>query len=207
MPDQQSTASDHRLTTADHQSTAAVYGGDQRSMVAVNDGRRWRTIVDHHRTTDQRWLIGRVGSWPGPGLGHGPHTSASLNVSALDKPHFKLENPLRRFIHESNPDDAGGGWTNERVTRVLRGNVANPRYCSKYEVQNLYKVQMAAGSQYQVTIPMVLEGGTCHPLIGGSTCKIPPPLTGGPSSLTGGPTPLTVGPASLTDVAAGQMRG
>ncbi|GJT33349.1 hypothetical protein Tco_0923768 [Tanacetum coccineum] len=36
---------------------------------------------------------------------------ASLNVSALDKPHFKLENPLRRFIHESNPDDADDGVT------------------------------------------------------------------------------------------------
>ncbi|GKD53223.1 hypothetical protein Tco_1286610 [Tanacetum coccineum] len=31
---------------------------------------------------------------------------ASLDVSALDKPHLKLENLLRRFIHESNPDDA-----------------------------------------------------------------------------------------------------
>nr|GEU99384.1 hypothetical protein [Tanacetum cinerariifolium] len=29
----------------------AVYGGDRRSMVAINDGRRWRTIVDHRRTT------------------------------------------------------------------------------------------------------------------------------------------------------------
>nr|GEW71769.1 hypothetical protein [Tanacetum cinerariifolium] len=48
----------------DHWSTAAVYGGDRRSMVAVNDGdrrsmvavnddRRWRTTVDHHRTTGQ----------------------------------------------------------------------------------------------------------------------------------------------------------
>ncbi|GJX52472.1 hypothetical protein Tco_0280841 [Tanacetum coccineum] len=32
---------------------------------------------------------------------------ASLDESTLDKPHFKLENLLRRFIHESNPDDAG----------------------------------------------------------------------------------------------------
>ncbi|GJW12511.1 zinc finger, CCHC-type, retrotransposon gag domain protein [Tanacetum coccineum] len=31
---------------------------------------------------------------------------AYLDVSALDKPHFKLENLLRRFTHESNPDDA-----------------------------------------------------------------------------------------------------
>ncbi|GKB92021.1 hypothetical protein Tco_0964293, partial [Tanacetum coccineum] len=32
---------------------------------------------------------------------------ASPDVSALDKPHVKLENMLRRFIHELNPDDAG----------------------------------------------------------------------------------------------------
>nr|GEV04196.1 retrovirus-related Pol polyprotein from transposon TNT 1-94 [Tanacetum cinerariifolium] len=31
---------------------------------------------------------------------------ASLDVSALDKPHYQLENQLRRFIYESNPDDA-----------------------------------------------------------------------------------------------------
>ncbi|GJT66138.1 hypothetical protein Tco_1017618 [Tanacetum coccineum] len=39
---------------------------------------------------------------------------ASLDVSALDKPHFQLENLLRRFIHESNPDDTcldDGGTT------------------------------------------------------------------------------------------------
>ncbi|GJW71876.1 reverse transcriptase domain, reverse transcriptase zinc-binding domain protein [Tanacetum coccineum] len=32
---------------------------------------------------------------------------ASFDVSVLDKLHLKLENLLRRFIHESNPDDAG----------------------------------------------------------------------------------------------------
>nr|GFC89791.1 hypothetical protein [Tanacetum cinerariifolium] len=44
-----------------HRSTAADHGGDRRSTVAVNDGRRWRTTVDcrwttvdHHRTTGQR---------------------------------------------------------------------------------------------------------------------------------------------------------
>nr|GEU38350.1 hypothetical protein [Tanacetum cinerariifolium] len=67
-----------RSTLADHRSTAAVYDGDRRSMVAVNDGRRWRTIIDHHRTTGQQWLIGRVrsghgsgqvGSWAGSGSG------------------------------------------------------------------------------------------------------------------------------------------
>ncbi|GKA87218.1 hypothetical protein Tco_0808929 [Tanacetum coccineum] len=32
---------------------------------------------------------------------------ASLDVSALDKLHFQLKKLPRRFIHESNPDDAG----------------------------------------------------------------------------------------------------
>ncbi|GJY19496.1 zinc knuckle CX2CX4HX4C containing protein [Tanacetum coccineum] len=32
---------------------------------------------------------------------------ASLDVSVLDKPHFKLENLSRRLIHESDPNDAG----------------------------------------------------------------------------------------------------
>nr|GFA50231.1 hypothetical protein [Tanacetum cinerariifolium] len=58
----------HRSTTPDYQSTTLVYGGDRRSMVAVNGGCRWRTTVDHHRTIDQRWLIGRVRSGHGPGL-------------------------------------------------------------------------------------------------------------------------------------------
>ncbi|GJU93706.1 hypothetical protein Tco_1318462 [Tanacetum coccineum] len=31
---------------------------------------------------------------------------ASHDMSALDKPLFQLENMLRRFIHESSPDDA-----------------------------------------------------------------------------------------------------
>ncbi|GJY49463.1 hypothetical protein Tco_0439419, partial [Tanacetum coccineum] len=37
---------------------------------------------------------------------------ASLDMSALDKLHFQPENLLRRFTHESNPDDVamqGGG--------------------------------------------------------------------------------------------------
>nr|GFB10005.1 hypothetical protein [Tanacetum cinerariifolium] len=61
-----------------------VNAADHRSTLAVNDGRRWRTTVDcrwttvdHHRTTGQRWLVGRstIGSGPGPGrvwIGSGP---------------------------------------------------------------------------------------------------------------------------------------
>nr|GFA88644.1 hypothetical protein [Tanacetum cinerariifolium] len=59
-----------------------VNAADHRSTVAVNDGRRWRTTVDcrwttvdHHRTTSQRWLVGRSTSGPGPvwiGSGSGP---------------------------------------------------------------------------------------------------------------------------------------
>nr|GEZ95814.1 hypothetical protein [Tanacetum cinerariifolium] len=71
------------VNAAGHRSTAADHGGDQRSMVAVNDGRRWRTTVDcrwttvdHHRTTGQRWLVGwsKLGMgrvWIGSGSGLG----------------------------------------------------------------------------------------------------------------------------------------
>nr|GEY17453.1 putative reverse transcriptase, RNA-dependent DNA polymerase, Gag-polypeptide of LTR copia-type [Tanacetum cinerariifolium] len=52
-----------------------VNAADHRSTVAVNDGPWWRTTVDcrwttvdHHRTTGQRWLVGRSTSGPGPGL-------------------------------------------------------------------------------------------------------------------------------------------
>nr|GEZ70272.1 hypothetical protein [Tanacetum cinerariifolium] len=71
------------VNAAGHRSTPADHGGDRRSMVVVNDGRRWRTtvdyrwtIVDHHRITGQRWLVGWstigsgpvwIGSGPGPG--------------------------------------------------------------------------------------------------------------------------------------------
>nr|GFA35953.1 hypothetical protein [Tanacetum cinerariifolium] len=51
------------VNVAGHRSTAADHGGDQRSMVVVNDGRRWRTTVDcrwttvdHHRTTAHHHL-------------------------------------------------------------------------------------------------------------------------------------------------------
>nr|GFA60195.1 hypothetical protein [Tanacetum cinerariifolium] len=62
-----------------HRSTAADHGGDRRSMVAVNDGRRWRTTVDyhwttvdHHRTTGQRWLVNiQRWTWAGSGSGLG----------------------------------------------------------------------------------------------------------------------------------------
>ncbi|GJW10264.1 retrovirus-related pol polyprotein from transposon TNT 1-94 [Tanacetum coccineum] len=45
---------------------------------------------------------------------------ASQDVSALDKPHFKLENLLRRFIHESNPDDAGNIRRNHLKSSTIR---------------------------------------------------------------------------------------
>nr|GFD26654.1 hypothetical protein [Tanacetum cinerariifolium] len=41
-----STLPDHWSTVLDHRSTATDQNGDRRSMVAVNDGRRWRTTVD-----------------------------------------------------------------------------------------------------------------------------------------------------------------
>nr|GEU87315.1 hypothetical protein [Tanacetum cinerariifolium] len=62
-------------TTGQRWRSTTVNAADHRSTVAVNDGRRWRTTVDcrwttvdHHRTTGQRWLVGRSTSGPGPGL-------------------------------------------------------------------------------------------------------------------------------------------
>nr|GFB99108.1 hypothetical protein [Tanacetum cinerariifolium] len=55
--------------------STTVNAADHRSTVAVNDGRRWRTTVDNHRTTGQRWLVGRSTGGPGPvwiGSGPGP---------------------------------------------------------------------------------------------------------------------------------------
>nr|GEW10400.1 hypothetical protein [Tanacetum cinerariifolium] len=53
-----STMQDHRSIAADHRSMVVEHDDDRRSMVAVNDGRRCRTTVDHrwatvdhHRTT------------------------------------------------------------------------------------------------------------------------------------------------------------
>nr|GEX65124.1 hypothetical protein [Tanacetum cinerariifolium] len=67
------------VNAAGHRSTATDHGGDRRSTVAVNDGRRWRTTVDcrwttvdHHRSTvvgKQSMLdMGRVWIGSGPGL-------------------------------------------------------------------------------------------------------------------------------------------
>nr|GEY02219.1 hypothetical protein [Tanacetum cinerariifolium] len=74
----------HRPTTvndAGNRSTAADHGGDQRSTVAVNDGRGWRTTidcrwttVDHHRTTGQRcW--GKARESEGTNSGNKEHKS------------------------------------------------------------------------------------------------------------------------------------
>nr|GEW79607.1 hypothetical protein [Tanacetum cinerariifolium] len=69
-------------TTGQRWWSTTVNAADHRSTVAVNDGCRWRTTVDcrwttvdHHRTTVQRWLVGRSTSGPGPvwiGSGPGP---------------------------------------------------------------------------------------------------------------------------------------
>nr|GEW67454.1 hypothetical protein [Tanacetum cinerariifolium] len=75
-------AGQRRSMVVDHRSMVVDHNGDRWSTVAVNDGRRWQTIVDcrwttvdHHRTTDQRWLVGwssRVKVGSGSGLPHGP---------------------------------------------------------------------------------------------------------------------------------------
>nr|GEY34874.1 hypothetical protein [Tanacetum cinerariifolium] len=76
---------DHRSTVADHRSMTANHGGDRRSMVAVNDSRQWWTTVDHHRTTGQRWLIGRARRVKGRvWIGFGPGLDRVWAGSGLD---------------------------------------------------------------------------------------------------------------------------
>nr|GFA39622.1 hypothetical protein [Tanacetum cinerariifolium] len=50
-------AVDHLSTVVDRRSTASDHGGQRRSPMAGHRYCRW-TIVDHHRTTGQRWLVG-----------------------------------------------------------------------------------------------------------------------------------------------------
>ncbi|GKC01062.1 hypothetical protein Tco_0987198, partial [Tanacetum coccineum] len=59
---------------------------------------------------------------------------ASLDMSALDKLHFQLENLLRRFIHESNPDDVGSddGVTTSSSTVILITTCSCPIEIYKY---------------------------------------------------------------------------
>nr|GEW61175.1 hypothetical protein [Tanacetum cinerariifolium] len=88
---------------AGHRSTAADHGGDRRSTVTVNDGCRWRTIVDcrwttvdHHRSTVVGGLVNKrvwagldrvsIGSGPGPGRvwigsGSGPPRGMPRHIS------------------------------------------------------------------------------------------------------------------------------
>nr|GEW77744.1 hypothetical protein [Tanacetum cinerariifolium] len=112
------------VNAAGHRSTSADHGGDRRSTVAVNDGRRWRTsvdcrwtIVDHHRTTGQRWLVGWstlgtgpvwIGSGPGPGrvwVGSATWHVTCAHVSAMCA-HVAstwMLTWIMRHIWESNP--------------------------------------------------------------------------------------------------------
>nr|GEZ12779.1 hypothetical protein [Tanacetum cinerariifolium] len=90
--------------------STTVNAADHRSTVAVNDGRRWRTTVDcrwttvdHHRTTGQRWLVGRSTSGSGPvwiGSGPGPgrvwagsatwHATCQPRVNTCQPPTWQL---------------------------------------------------------------------------------------------------------------------
>nr|GEV74412.1 hypothetical protein [Tanacetum cinerariifolium] len=75
---------DHQSTMVDHRSTATDHGGDRRSTVVVNDGRRWRTTVDcrwttvdHHRST----VVGRLVN-----VGHEPGLDRFWIGSGLGRP-------------------------------------------------------------------------------------------------------------------------
>ncbi|GJY86759.1 putative reverse transcriptase domain-containing protein [Tanacetum coccineum] len=54
------------------------------------------------------------------GYGMSRTSLVSLDVSVLDKPHFKLENLSRTFIHETNPDDAGNLRRNHLRSITIR---------------------------------------------------------------------------------------
>nr|GEW38157.1 hypothetical protein [Tanacetum cinerariifolium] len=94
-------------------------------MAAVNDGRRWRTIVDHrritidhHRTIGHRWLIssqlagsGRVmaGFGSGHGSGHGP---------GLDRVRHVACHMCPRGIHVDADVDNTNIWGNDHLERI-----------------------------------------------------------------------------------------
>ncbi|GJU36898.1 reverse transcriptase domain-containing protein [Tanacetum coccineum] len=63
----------------------------------------------------------------GMALEYGRTLLASLDVSVLDKPHFNLENLLRRFIHELNLDDAD----RDNLIRSLGMKIEIPEFTSK----------------------------------------------------------------------------
>nr|GEW84390.1 hypothetical protein [Tanacetum cinerariifolium] len=66
----------------------------------------------------------------------------SLDVSVLDKPHLNLENLLRTFIYESNPDEAGtdDGVTTSFQLHHIHSHIlilkASNIYASKMKAQN-----------------------------------------------------------------------
>ncbi|GJU57400.1 hypothetical protein Tco_1235166 [Tanacetum coccineum] len=62
-------------------------------------------------TGNPMWSRFRNGYWE-----YRKASLASLDVSVLDRLHYELKNVLRRFIYESNPNDAGN----------LRQNTSDP---------------------------------------------------------------------------------
>nr|GEV18570.1 hypothetical protein [Tanacetum cinerariifolium] len=94
-------------TPSDIRSMIAVYDGDRWSMVAVNDCRWWRTIVDQlqttvdpHQTTGQWWLtdshrpgLDRIWARSGLGLGRVRHVAchvlATLTATSACRSHVR----------------------------------------------------------------------------------------------------------------------
>ncbi|GJU68671.1 uncharacterized mitochondrial protein-like protein [Tanacetum coccineum] len=81
---------------------------------------------------------------------------ASLDLSALDKPHFQLKNLLRRFIHESNADDActNDGVTTSSITVRLTTTCS---YSSFKDIHLASKVQEIKKAQEQTKTKTFLK--------------------------------------------------
>ncbi|GJW02475.1 hypothetical protein Tco_1561331 [Tanacetum coccineum] len=81
---------------------------------------------------------------------------ASLDVSVLDKPHFRLENLSRRFIHESNPDDAGNLRRNYLRSSTVRFITTYSYSCFKVTLSasKIKVIKKAQNRQSQITSSM-----------------------------------------------------
>ncbi|GJY04954.1 hypothetical protein Tco_0370894 [Tanacetum coccineum] len=90
---------------------------------------------------------------------------ASLKVSILDKPHFKLENLLRRFIHESNPDDAGKLRCNHLKSSIIR-LITTYSYSSSKVTQIASKSQVNPESNINKDQEIFLDNTKPLPLVG-----------------------------------------
>nr|GEX38164.1 ribonuclease H-like domain-containing protein [Tanacetum cinerariifolium] len=133
---------DHWSTVVDHQSTVANHGGDRRSTVAVNNGRRCRTTVDyrwttvvHRRTTGQRWLFDidtltksmnyqpvTAGNQPNPSAD--PQNTDDDTTFEVKELEFEIEKPDSE-VHVS-PSSKFEDFSNDRTNKVNAASTPAP---------------------------------------------------------------------------------